>query len=67
MPFPKDSLDVIVFVSRKKKHVYLSLNKHQFEYCNYKSIITFIRKYFEERRFFRQPYDFFPRINRSIK
>ena len=60
--------DAIIFVSKKKKHIHLSLNKPLSEYHNYKSIITFIRKYFEETRFFCEPYILnFPRLNQSIK
>ena len=62
------NIDAIVFVSKKKKDIRLSLNKPLFEYRNYKSIITFIRNYFEERRFFCEPYILnFPRLNQSIK
>ena len=62
------NIEVIVFVSKKKKHIHLSLNKPLFEYRNYKSIITFIRKYFEERRLFCEPCILnFPRLNQSIK
>ena len=53
---------------KKKKHVHLSLNKPLFEYRNYKPKITFIRKYFEERRYFCEPYILnFPKLNQSIK
>lgn len=61
-------IDVIIFVSKKKKHVRLSLKKPLFEYSNYKSFKTFIRKYFEERIMFCEPYVLnFPRLNQSIK
>ena len=63
----KFNVEAIVFVSKKKKHIHLLLDKPLFEYHNYKSILTFIRKYFEERRFFCEPYILnFPRINQSI-
>ena len=62
------NVDAIVFVSIKKKHIHLSLTKTLFEYHNHKSIITFIRKYFQERRIFFRPYVLnFPRQNQSIK
>ena len=61
-------IDAIVFVSKKKKHIHLSLDKPLFEHRNYKLIITFIRKYFEERRLFCQPYFLnYPKMNQSIK
>ena len=62
------NIDAIVFVSIKKKHIHLSLTKPLFEYHNHNSIITFIRKYFQERRIFFRPYVLnFPRLNQSIK
>lgn len=42
----KFTIDVVTFVSKKKKHIHLSLDKPLFEYRNYESILTFIRKYF---------------------
>ena len=61
-------IDAIVFVSKKKKHVHLSLNKPLFQYHDYNLVTTFIRKYFEETRYFCEPYIFnFPKLNQSTK
>ena len=64
----KFSVDAIVFIPKKKKHIHLSLKKPLYEYSNHRHIITFIRKHFEERIMFCEPYVLhFPRLNQSIK
>ena len=63
----KFNIDAIVFISKKKKHIHLSLKKPLYEYSNHNHIITFIRKYFEERIMFCEHYVLnFPRLNQSI-
>ena len=64
----KFNLEALFLFQKKKKHIHLLLDKPLFEYHNYKSILIFIRKYFEERRFFCEPYILnFPRIDQSVK
>ena len=61
-------IDATVFVSKKKKHIHLSLKKPLFEHRNYKQIIRFIRKYSEDRIMFCEPYVLnFPKLSQSIK
>ena len=65
----KFNIDATVFISKKKKHSLLFLKKKiLYEYSNHRHIKTFIRKYFEERIMFCEPYVLnFPRLNQSIK
>ena len=51
------NIDAKVFVSKKKKIVHLSLRKPLIYYSYFKKIISFIRKYWEDRKYFcPQPY-----------
>ena len=60
----KFDTDITLFVSKKKKHVHLSLKKSLYGYSNYKRIISFIRK----KGFFLKPCILhFPGLNQSIK
>lgn len=64
----KSNIDAIAFASQKKKHVHLSLKKPLYEYPDTRRIVSFIRKYFEDRSMFSGSYVLnFPRLNQSIK
>ena len=57
-----------IFVSKKKKIVHLSLHKPLIYYPYFKKIVTFIRKYWENRKYFHQPYTLqYLKLNQSIK
>ena len=60
--------DAIVFVSQKKKNIHLSLRKPLYEYSDLRRVVSFIKKYFEDRNMFCRSYALnFPRLNQSIK
>ena len=63
------NINANVFVSKKKKIVHLSLHKPLIYYPYFKKIISFIRKYWEDRKYVcPQPYTLqYPRLNQSIK
>ena len=64
----KFNTDATVFISKEKKHSLLFLKKKLYESSNHRHIKTFIRKYFEEKITFCEPYVLnFPRLNQSIK
>ena len=57
-------IDAIVSVSKKKRNMFI----YRLINVCFNSVITFIRKYFEERRYFCEPYiRNFPKVNQSIK
>ena len=67
-PINRFKIDAKVFVSKKKKHIHLPLTKPLFEHHDYKQIISFISKYFEDRIMFCEPYVLnFSKLNQSIK
>ena len=62
------NIDAVIFVSKKKKHVHLSLKKPLIEFHNFEKIIRFIKNFCEKRRMFLKPYVLnFPKLNQSIK
>ena len=64
----KFNVDAKVFVSQKKKHIHLSLKKPLYECPDHRRIVSFIKKYFEDRVTFCSFYVLnFPRLNQSIK
>ena len=64
----KFNIDANFFVSKKKKIILMSIRKPLIHYSFYKEIISFIRKYWEDRKDFCQPYILcYPKLNQSIK
>ena len=65
----KFDIDENVFVLKKtKKIIHLLLQKPLIQYLFYKRIITFIRKYWEEKKYICEPYILrYPKLNQSIK
>ena len=64
----KFNIDAIVFFSQKKKYIQSSLKKPLYEYYDQRRIVSFIKKYFEDRSMFCSSYILnFPRLNQSIK
>ena len=44
------NIDVVILVSKKKKHVHLSLKKPLFEFRSFEQIISFIKNSFEKKK-----------------
>ena len=58
------NIDVVILVSKKKKHVHLSLKKPLFEFHSFEQIISFIKNSFEKKRMFLKSYILnFPKLN----
>ena len=64
----KFNIDVNVFVSKKKKLLHLSLEKPLISYQSVKEIVSFVRNYWRQQKYFYPDYFYIrPRLNQSLK